>query len=293
METQKQFSRQFSFEFFPPKSPEAEEKLVTTREKLATLKPLYYSVTFGAGGSTQQGTYDTVKSIIEAGHEAAPHMSCISSSKSQIRDLLQGYRELGVKRIVALRGDIPSGMGRTAPGELRYANELVEFIRAETGDAFHLEVGAYPEYHPQARSAQADLQNFARKVKAGADGAITQYFYNPDAYFRFVDDCESMGLDIPIIPGVMPIVNFAQLQRFSDTCGAEIPRYIRKRLEGMGDDKESIRKFGTDVTIDLCRNLLEGGAPGLHFYTLNQARASQAIWEALDLDRWNQSVEAA
>lgn len=281
MDSQKQFPQQFSFEFFPPKTDEGAEKLQTVRDTLGALNPKYFSVTFGAGGSTQQGTYDTVLGIQQAGYEAAPHLSCIGSTKESIRSILHNYRDNDIKRIVALRGDMPSGMQEA--GEFRYANELVEFIRAETAEHFQIEVAAYPEVHPQAASAQKDLQNFKRKVEAGANSAITQYFFNPDAYFRFVDDCERLGVNIPIVPGIMPITNYTQLARFSDMCGAEIPRWIRKRLEGFGDDKEAIRAFGEDVVTELCHQLLEAGAPGLHFYTMNQSGPTLAIWNNLGL----------
>lgn len=281
MNTQKRYTKSFSCEFFPPKTEKGAENLRTTLTELAQLKPAYFSVTFGAGGSTQEGTYDTVKEIQQQGYTAAPHLSCIGSAKDNIRELLNSYITLGVKRIVALRGDMPSGMRDT--GELRYANELVEFIRSETGDHFHIEVAAYPEFHPQAPNAHKDLENFARKVKAGANAAITQYFYNSDAYFRFVDDCEKLGVDLPIIPGIMPITNYSQLARFSDMCGAEIPRWIRKRLEAYGDDKESIVAFGEEVVTELCRKLLDNGAPGLHFYTMNQTGPTTTLWKNLGL----------
>ena len=274
-------SRTFSFEFFPPKTPEGVEKLRTTRKQLAQLKPEFFSCTFGAGGSTRDRTLETVLEIQGEGHAAAPHLSCIGSTRENIREILNTYKSHGIRHVVALRGDLPSGMAD--PGEFRYANELVAFIRQETGDWFQIEVAAYPEFHPQAKSAQDDLQAFARKVKAGASAAITQYFYNPDAYFRFLDDCEALGVDIPIVPGIMPITNHTQLARFSDACGAEIPRWIRKRLESFGDDLEGIRAFGLDVVTDLCDTLLQGGAPGLHFYTLNQAGPSSTIWQRLSL----------
>lgn len=282
MESQKSFARQFSFEFFPPKTEEGAAKLRRVREELEALEPGFFSVTFGAGGSTQQGTFDAVVEIQSSGQEAAPHLSCIGSTRDNVSTLLRSYREKGIRRIVALRGDVPSGMRDT--GEFRYANELVEYIRAETGDHFHIEVAAYPEFHPQARSAEEDLKNFKRKVEAGADSAITQYFYNPFAYFRFVDDCERLGLTLPIVPGIMPITNYTQLARFSDMCGAEIPRWIRKRLEGFGDDRASIRAFGEDVVTELCATLLQAGAPGLHFYTMNQSAACLALWRNLELD---------
>jgi methylenetetrahydrofolate reductase (NADPH) len=273
----------FSIEFFPPKTAEGAEKLRATRAQLAALQPKYFSVTFGAGGSTQQGTRDTVLEIAAEGHEAAPHLSCIGSSRDSLRAILQDYQAQGVKRLVALRGDLPSGYGALdqASGAFRYANELVEFVRAETGDWFHIEVAAYPEMHPQARSPQDDLQNYARKVKAGADSAITQYFYNADAYFRFVDDAARLGAAVPVIAGIMPITNYSQLVRFSDMCGTEIPRWIRLKLASYGDDAESIRAFGLDVVARLCERLLAGGAPGLHFYSLNQAGPTQAIWRQL------------
>lgn len=273
----------FSIEFYPPKTHEGTEKLRVTRARLAELQPKYFSVTFGAGGSTQQGTLDTVLEIMREGHVATPHLSCIGSSHTALRDILREYQSHGINKLVALRGDLPSGFGAvdTAAGECRYANELVEFIRAETGDWFHIEVSAYPEMHPQARSPQDDIQHFARKVQAGADAAITQYFYNADAYFSFVDEAQKLNVNVPIVPGVMPITNYAQLMRFSDMCGTEIPRWIRLRLASYGDDAESIRAFGLDVVTQLCEQLLEGGAPGLHFYTLNQPGATMAIWQRL------------
>jgi len=281
MEPQARYEQGFSFEFFPPKTAEGAAKLRLVRDRLGELKPRYFSVTFGAGGSTQQGTIDTVMEIQQAGFEAAPHLSCIGSTREKIRELLQNYRDNGIRRIVALRGDMPSGMREA--GEFRYANELVAFIREETGDHFHIEVAAYPEFHPQAPDAQSDLLNFRRKVEAGADSAITQYFYNPDAYFRFVEDCQKLGVEIPIVPGIMPITSYTQLARFSDACGAEIPRWIRKRLEGFGDDREAIAAFGEEVVTRLCRQLLEGGAPGLHFYTMNRAEPTLNIWKNLGL----------
>jgi methylenetetrahydrofolate reductase (NADPH) len=274
----------FSIEFYPPKTPEGVEKLRVTRAKLAELRPHYFSVTFGAGGSTQKGTLETVLEIKREGHDAAPHLSCIGSSRESLRDILNEYKSHGIRRLVALRGDLPSGYGATtfSSGEFRYANELVEFIRAETGDWFRIEVAAYPEMHPQAKSPQDDVQSFARKVKAGADAAITQYFYNADAYFRFVDDARKAGADVPIAAGIMPIMNYSQLMRFSDMCGAEIPRWIRLKLASYADDTDSIRAFGLDVVTALCERLLEGGAPGLHFYTLNQANATLEIWRRLN-----------
>ncbi|KAA0181511.1 methylenetetrahydrofolate reductase [NAD(P)H] [Cupriavidus sp. H18C1] len=273
--------RYYSFEFFPPKTPEGREKLRNTRAQLAPLGPKYISVTFGAGGTTQQGTLDAVLEIQRDGIDAAPHLSCVGSTREGIREILRTYRDNGIRHIVALRGDMPSGMGEI--GEFRYANELVEFIRAETGDWFQIEVAAYPEYHPQARSPRHDLENFVRKVKAGADSAITQYFFNADAYFRFVDDVRAMGVDVPIVPGIMPITNYSQLMRFSEMCGAEVPRWVAKRLESFGDDREAIRAFGLDVVTALCERLLAGGVPGLHFYTLNAAGATKAIWQRLKL----------
>ena len=273
--------RTFSFEFFPPKTPEGMEKLRATRKQLAQLNPEFFSCTFGAGGSTRDRTLETVLEIQREGSAAAPHLSCIGSTQENIRDILQTYKANGIRHIVALRGDLPSGMAD--PGAFRYANELVGFIRQESGGWFDIEVAAYPEFHPQAKSAKDDLNAFVRKVQAGASAAITQYFYNPDAYFRFVDDCTAMGVTIPIVPGIMPITNATQLLRFSDACGAEIPRWMRKRLEGYGDDLEAIRAFGLDVVTDLCDRLLQGGAPGLHFYTLNQAGASSTIWQRLGL----------
>jgi methylenetetrahydrofolate reductase (NADPH) len=282
MQSQKKHQPVFSFEFFPPKTDEGMAKLRATRDELAKLKPRFFSVTFGAGGSTRDRTLETVIGIQkESGIDAAPHLSCIDSTRASIREILKTYIDNGVHQIVALRGDIPSGMREI--GELRYANELVDFIRAETGKHFHIEVAAYPEFHPQAPNAQKDLENFKRKVEAGADSAITQYFYNPDAYYRFVDSCEKLGLDIPIVPGIMPITNYTQLARFSDACGAEIPRWIRKRLEAYGDDMESIRAFGHEAVTEMCRKLLEAGAPGLHFYTMNQAGPTTAIWNNLDI----------
>lgn len=277
--------KNFSIEFFPPKTPEGVEKLRVTRAQLAELHPRYFSVTFGAGGSTQKGTLETVLEIRREGHDAAPHISCLGSSRESLRDILNEYKAHGIKRLVALRGDLPSGYGAVdfSSAEFRYANELIEFIRAETGDWFHIEVAAYPETHPQAKSPQEDLQNFVRKVGAGADGAITQYFYNADAYFRFVDEARKAGVTVPIAAGVMPITNYSQLMRFSDMCGAEIPRWIRLKLASFGDDTESIRAFGLDVVTQLCERLLEGGVPGLHFYTLNQAAATSAIWRRLNL----------
>lgn len=273
--------RTFSFEFFPPKTAEGKAKLRATRQQLAQYKPDFFSCTFGAGGSTQEGTLQTVLEIKAEGHNAAPHISCIGSTVANIRDVLAHYKDNGIDHIVALRGDLPSGMA--VAGEFRYASDLVAFIRKETGDHFIIEVAAYPEYHPQARSAQDNLKHFKTKVDAGADAAITQYFYNPDAYFHFVDQVTAMGVDIPIVPGIMPIASFSQLARFSDACGAEIPRWVRNKMEGFGDDTASIRAFGLDVVTDLADRLLQGGAPGLHFYTLNSAGLSSTIWQRLGL----------
>ena len=281
MESQRKHAPTFSFEFFPPKTPEGKAKLRTTWQQLAQLKPRFFSCTFGAGGSTQQGTLDTVLEIRAAGHEAAPHLSCVASSKAEIETILSHYKENGIRHIVALRGDLPSGVAMA--GELRYANELVGFIRETTGDWFNIEVACYPEYHPQTRNAADEVKNFKRKVDAGANAAMTQYFYNPDAYFRFVDECEAAGISVPIVPGIMPINNFSQLARFSDACGAEIPRWMRIKLESYRDDTASIRSFGLDVVTSLCDKLLSEGAPGLHFYTLNQAGAVTTIWQRLGL----------
>jgi methylenetetrahydrofolate reductase (NADPH) len=269
----------FSIEFYPPKTPEGADKLRVARARLATLNPKYFSVTFGAGGSTQQGTLDTVLEILAEGHVAAPHLSCVGGSRESIRAILAQFKAHGIRRLVALRGDLPSGYG--GGSELRYASDLVEFIRAETGDWFHIEVAAYPEMHPQARSPQDDLQNFARKVKAGANAAITQYFYNADAYFRFVDQSRKLGIDVPIVAGIMPITNYTQLMRFSDMCGAEIPRWVRLKLASFGDDSASIKAFGLDVVGALCQQLLAGGAPGLHFYSMNQAGPTTELWKRL------------
>ena len=270
MQSQTQFKRRFSFEFFPPKTDQGKEKLQNVRNQLAEVNPDFFSVTFGAGGSTRDRTIETV-----------PHLSCVGGTRQDIGELLDVYKENGINRIVALRGDMPSGMG--AAGELRYANELVAFIREHSGDHFNLEVAAYPEFHPQARSAEEDLKNFARKVEAGANSAISQYFFNADSYFYFIDRLEKMGVTIPVVPGIMPIVNFSNLVRFSDMCGAEIPRWIRKQLEAYGDDSDSIRKFGEEVVTGMCEKLLDAGAPGLHFYTLNQAEPSIRIWKNLGI----------
>jgi methylenetetrahydrofolate reductase (NADPH) len=268
-----------SFEFFPPRTAEGAEKLRNTRRQLAQFKPEFFSVTFGAGGTTQEGTLNAVLDIQSEGHAAAPHLSCVGSSKENIRSIVQNYKDHGIRHIVALRGDIPSGMGDF--GEFRYANELVSFLRQEFGDWFHIEVAAYPEFHPQAQSAEADIRNFVNKVRAGADSAITQYFFNADAYFRFVDEINARGISIPIVPGIMPIQNFSQLARFSEMCGAEIPRWLRLRLQAFGDDTASIRAFGLDFVTELSDRVLAGGAPGLHFYTLNAAGAVSTVCQRL------------
>ncbi len=268
-----------SFEFFPPKTPEGAEKLRLVRQQLYTLQPEFCSVTYGAGGSTQEGTFATVGEIIAEGVAAASHFSCIGATKASVRAQLATLKAMGVQRLVALRGDLPSGYG--AGGEFHYASDLVAFIREETGDDFHIEVAAYPEVHPQAKSPQADLQAFATKVKAGADSAITQYFYNSDAYFRFVDDAHKLGVDVPVVPGIMPITSSSQLLRFSDACGAEIPRWIRLRLQAYGDDIASIKAFGLEVVTDLCDQLISAGVPALHFYTMNQSVATTEILSGL------------
>ncbi|HWK69227.1 MAG TPA: methylenetetrahydrofolate reductase [NAD(P)H] [Burkholderiaceae bacterium] len=271
-----------SLEFFPPRDIAAQEKLVRSAKQLLALHPAYVSVTFGAGGSTRSGTADTVRLMQNLGCDAAPHLSCIGATRAVLGDILDSYRELGIRRIVALRGDLPSGMGGDA-GELHYASQLVEFIRQHSGDWFHIEVAAYPEVHPQAASAASDLDHFIEKVKAGADSAITQYFFNADAYHDFVERVRARGVDIPIVPGIMPITNYSQLARFSNMCGAEIPRWMRLRLADFGDDKASIKEFGVDVISRLSQDLLDSGAPGLHFYTLNNAEVTMAIWKQLRL----------
>ena len=274
-------ARLCSLEFFPPRTPEGMEKLRATRRQLAQLKPAFCSVTFGAGGSTREGTLATVLEFRDDGLDAVPHVSCVGGSRESIRDVLNDYRSHGIRHLIALRGDLPSGSADI--GDLRYASDLVAFIRQETGDWFHIDVAAYPEYHPQARSPSDDLAAFKRKIDAGANSAITQYFYNADAYFRFVDECTAAGIRIPIVPGIMPIGNFGQLARFSDACGAEIPRWMRIKFEGFHDDSASIRAFGLDVVTSLCEKLLAAGAPGLHFYTLNQAALTTTLWERLGL----------
>ena len=270
-----------SLEFFPPKTPEGVAKLAATRQQLYVLKPQFCSVTYGAGGSTQDGTLSTVRAILAEGVDAAPHFSCIGASRESISERLAELKGCGLRRIVALRGDLPSGHGGF--GEFRYASDLVGFIRADTGDHFHIEVGAYPETHPQARSPQADLQAYLTKVRAGASSAITQMFFNTDAYFRFVDEAHALGADIPVVPGVMPIINSAGIIRFADACGTEIPRWIRLRLQSFGDDTESIKAFGLDVVTDLCDQLRTAGVPGLHFYTMNQSTATLEICKRLGL----------
>ena len=270
-----------SFEFFPPKTPEGTEKLRLTRQALYAHQPEFCSVTFGAGGSTQEGTFSTVKAIQDEGVAAACHFSCVGATRATVRAQLAALQAMGIQRLVALRGDLPSGYG--IGGEFVYARDLVAFIRQETGDAFHIEVAAYPEIHPQAESANADLQAFAAKVKAGANSAITQYFFNADAYFRFVDDVQRLGVEVPVVPGIMPITSSTQLMRFSDACGAEIPRWIRLRLQGFGDDTASIKSFGLDVMTALCEQLRAAGVPGIHFYTMNQAAATTEIIRRLKL----------
>ena len=270
-----------SFEFFPPKTTEGADKLQHVRHDLYALKPDFFSVTYGAGGSTQDGTLQQVQAILAEGHDAAPHFSCIGATRDSVREQLTQFKAAGIRRMVALRGDLPSGHGTF--GEFRYASELVAFIRAETGDHFHIEVGCYPEVHPQAKSPEADVQAYVTKVKAGASSAITQYFYNTDAYFRFVDEAYQHGADIPVVAGIMPIISSTQLMRFSDACGAEIPRWVRLRLQSYGDDTASIKAFGLEVVTDLCDQLLTAGAPGLHFYTMNQSTAVKQICQNLRL----------
>ena len=272
-----------SLEFFPPKTPEGAEKLRAVRQQRYALQPQFCSVTYGAGGSTQQGTFDTVQAILQEGVDAASHFSCIGATRASVREQLATLKAMGVRRLVALRGDLPSGYGMG--GEFHYASDLVAFIRAETGRDFHIEVAAYPEIHPQARSPEADLKAYAAKVQAGADAAITQYFYSGDAYLRFVDEARRLGADVPVVPGIMPITSSTQLMRFSDACGAEIPRWVRLRLQGFGDDVASIRAFGLDVVTALCERLRAEGAPALHFYTMNQSAATLEISRRLGLLR--------
>ena len=272
---------EISIEFFPPQTPEGVEKLRAVRAELAKLKPEFFSVTYGAGGSTRERTFAVVKEIAAEGFDAAPHLSCIGSSRESIREILAEYKAAGIKRTVALRGDLPSGMAEA--GEFRYANELVEFIRTETGEHFQLDVGAYPEWHPQARAPSDDLAAFIKKVRAGADAAITQYFYNADAYFHFVKEVRAAGINIPIVPGIMPIGSFSKLARFSDACGAELPRWMRRKFESFGDDTDAIRVFGLDVVTELCQRLLNGGAPGLHFYSMNQSSLTLEICKRLGI----------
>jgi len=282
MQTQNIYPQTFSFEFFPPKTPEAAEKLRGTCKQLAQLGPKFFSVTYGAGGSTRQHTLETVLEIRGSGQRAAPHISCIGSTHENIRAVLEEYRSHGIRHTVALRGDLPSGT--IGAGEFRYANELVSFIRKETGGHFHIEVACYPEVHPQAKSARDDLLNFKRKIDAGADSAMTQYFFNADSYFSFVDECAAAGINVPIIPGIMPISNFSQLVRFSDMCGADIPRWIRLKMQDYNDDRSSIRAFGLELVTNLCDRLLSAGVPGLHFYTLNMAALTSIIWQRLGLE---------
>ncbi|PCJ36397.1 MAG: methylenetetrahydrofolate reductase [NAD(P)H] [Moraxellaceae bacterium] len=283
MESQKKYTPRFSFEFFPPKTDVGINKLKQVSETLGQQNPAFFSVTYGAGGSTRDRTFETVASVKEiTGIATAPHLSCVGDTREQLRELIHQYKDNGINRIVTLRGDLPSGMGASL-GELKYASDLVAFIREETGDHFHLEVAAYPEMHPQATSMDADLKAFKAKVDAGASSAITQYFYNVDAYKFFVDSCEKMGIDIPIVVGIMPITNHDKLMRFSNMCGAEVPRWIRTRIESHATDLDYITKFGEEVVTNLCEQLLELGAPGFHFYTLNQAEPSLSIWKNLNL----------
>ncbi len=281
MESQKKHPRAFSFEFFPPKTPEGMQKLRATWKQLAQLKPRFFSCTYGAGGSTRDRTLETVLEIQAAGERAAPHISCVGATRADIASTLELYRTRSIDHIVALRGDLPSGSA--SAGELRHASDLVAFIREKTGDHFNIEVACYPEFHPQARSPAEDLLRFKEKINAGADSAITQYFFNVDAYFRFIDDCDAVGIGIPIVPGIMPIANFSQLARFSDNSGADIPRWLRLKMQGYGDDAASIRSLGLDVVTDICDRLLSAGAPGLHFYTMNQAALTTTIWQRLGL----------
>ncbi len=277
----------FSIEFFPPRTAVGETKLDTVHTELCKLNPDFFSVTYGAGGSTKSGTRQIVLRYQAAGSELAPHLSFGGADEDELKQLLQTYIDAGIKRLVALRGDLPSGMGASV--QHRYANELVEFIRAQTGDHFHIDVACYPEIHPESKNYVADVEFFKRKVDAGANSAITQYFYNPDAYFRFADYCAEAGIKIPIVPGIMPITNYANLARFSANCGAEIPRWLEKRLQGFGDDVEGLRNFGIDVVTELCEDLLQGGAPGLHFYSMNLSNSVSQIWTNLDLNNRSQN----
>lgn len=283
MQSQKKYKPRFSFEFFPPKTDVGMEKLHVVREKLAAVNPSFFSVTYGAGGSTRDRTFDTVMQVQkQSGICTAPHLSCVGDTRDELRDLLNRYQSEGINRIVALRGDLPSGMGASM-GDLKYASDLVRFIREETGDHFHIEVAAYPEKHPQAASMNADLQAFKAKVDAGASSAITQYFFNVDAYKFFIDSCEKVGLDLPIVVGIMPIINYENLVRFSGACGAEIPRWIRMRMESFQGDAKSIAQLGEEIVTHLCEELLALGAPGIHFYTMNLAEPTLAIWHNLGL----------
>ncbi|MES9993070.1 MAG: methylenetetrahydrofolate reductase [NAD(P)H] [Candidatus Thiodiazotropha sp.] len=282
MQTDNQ-QKTFSFELFPPKTERGQANLQKAVNELKAMQPAFFSVTYGAGGSTRQRTFDAVEWLIDEQITTAPHLSCIGANRDEILEILAHYKSIGIQRLVALRGDLPSGLGLGELDDLSHANQLVELIQETYPEQFHIEVAAYPEFHPQASSAQQDLNYFKRKVEAGAHSAITQYFYNPDAYFRFLDSCQKLQIEIPIVPGIMPITNFTQLARFSDACGAEIPRWLRKRLEGFGEDLEAIRNYGTEIVIRLCERLLQGGAPGLHFYTMNQAKPTLDIWRALSL----------
>lgn len=281
MQSQQKFQPRYSFEFFPPKTDEGWRKLQIERDVLARRKPDFFSVTYGAGGSTRERTIDTVLQLHRQGISTAPHLSCIGSTREDMKDLLTLYKDEGIQRIVALRGDLPSGMGSS--GDLRYASDLVAYIREHSGQHFNIEVAAYPEFHPQSKSAEADFDHFKQKVERGANSAITQYFYNIDAYFNFMEQCEKAGIDVPVVPGIMPITNYTKLARFSEMCGAEIPRWISLKLQGYGDDIESIGKFGEEVVTRMCERLVAAGAPGLHFYTLNQSAPSLAIWDNLGL----------
>jgi len=285
----------FSFELFPPRTPEGVAKLPAVIERLAALRPDYFSVTYGAGGSTQDGTYQTLMKVVEhAGMEAAPHLTCVGSTREHVAELLDRYREAGIRRIVALRGDLPAtAMSPAAPGDFHYAIELVRFIRERHGDAFRIEVAAYPEMHPQAASPSADFEHFCRKVEAGADAALTQLFYNADAYFDFMERCEKAGIRIPIVPGIMPITGYANTVRFCNGCGADLPRWVRLRLEELQDDKAAMVGFGVEVVTRLCETLLRNGAPGLHFYTINQAEATTRLWKNLGLERYQRTAAGA